>query len=251
MSQPQPSSDDYRSRAPASSPFSPRVALSVRWSRAAGRALELYPDAPARRQLNVAARRATLLTLKNAAPRFVALQRQLQRQLQRELQLHPTHDTKPDSLSLSIDLMFVDDARIHKLNREGRGYDRPTDVLSYPLWELPAGEWGGWPFQGDEHENDSGEEEGTVALGDLVISVPTAARQASELGHDLASEVAFLCIHGTLHLLGYDHDTASRRRTMWRQQDALFEQWNRVSARKSPARDLVSPRQRAASSAPC
>lgn len=74
------------------------------------------------------------------------------------------------------------------LNREFRGFDRPTDVLAFP---------------GDEAEDPHGERH----LGDIAIAVPTAARQARERGHSLPQEIRILVLHGYLHLLGYDHET--------------------------------------------
>src|SRR5688572_12775303 len=89
-----------------------------------------------------------------------------------------------DEAELSV--VFCDDAFIQALNREYRGYDRPTDVLSFPQEPTPAG---------------------TELLGDVVISVETAQRQAREQGHALGHEVAWLLCHGVLHLLGYDDET--------------------------------------------
>ncbi len=112
--------------------------------------------------------------------------------------------------TLAVDFSLVDDAKIHALNRDYRGKDRPTDVLSFALWE----------------ENDDfplpacGEE---IALGDIVISTQTAARQAREQNHSFEREIAFLTIHGALHLLGYDHGRDSARRAMFARQDAIFE----------------------------
>jgi probable rRNA maturation factor len=63
----------------------------------------------------------------------------------------------------------------------------------------------------------------SLPLGDLVISIETAARQAAERHHSLATEIAFLAVHGTLHLLGYDHVTSAQRRAMWKQQEAIVE----------------------------
>ena len=98
------------------------------------------------------------------------------------------------------------------INRDFRGKDKPTDVLSFALFESDD--------ESDEFDFPALGEE--IALGDLVISLETAARQARELNHSLQSEIAFLCVHGTLHLLGYDHGSASDRRAMWKWQDALF-----------------------------
>ena len=91
-----------------------------------------------------------------------------------------------------ISLTFVDDAGIRELNRTYRNKDAATDVLSFPLYDFAAGER---PLPG------------TVAeLGDIVLSLERAAKQADELGHSLEREAAFLCVHSVLHLLGYDHE---------------------------------------------
>ena len=99
-------------------------------------------------------------------------------------------------LLVSIDLpdgelsvVFCDDTHIRVLNRDHRGIDRPTDVLSFAMQE-------------GEHTL----EEDPV-LGDLVVSMDTARRQARELGHELSHELRVLLVHGLLHLLGYDHET--------------------------------------------
>lgn len=82
-----------------------------------------------------------------------------------------------------ISLLITDDETIHQLNKEYRQKDRPTDVLSFPM--------------DDE-----------VMLGDIVISLDTAKNQAQEREIGLDREIAFLFIHGLLHLLGYDHETS-------------------------------------------
>ena len=90
-----------------------------------------------------------------------------------------------------VSLVFVDDERIRELNRDYRGVDRATDVLAFPMHEEEPG---------------SAADEGPVLLlGDIVISLPTAVRQAEACGHGLPYEVAHLAVHGALHLLGYDH----------------------------------------------
>ena len=134
-----------------------------------------------------------------APPRYPALQSQLK-----------TIETP----TFGLDFSWVDDAKIHALNRDYRGKDKPTDVLSFALFESDEAE-DEIVFPGDQAE---------VGLGDLVISVETAARQALELQHSLEREIAFLTIHGTLHLLGYDHTKNSDRRLMWKWQDTIFEE---------------------------
>ena len=63
-----------------------------------------------------------------------------------------------------------------------------------------------------------------LPLGDLIISIETAQRQAAELGHSLTQEIEFLAVHGALHLLGYDHMRDADRRVMWRQQEAIVQE---------------------------
>ena len=87
-----------------------------------------------------------------------------------------------------LSVMLCDDATIWPLNRDYRGKDRPTDVLAFAQRE-------GTPVPGQEH-----------VLGDVVISVETAARQAAERGHTTAHELRVLLVHGICHLLGYDHE---------------------------------------------
>lgn len=95
-----------------------------------------------------------------------------------------------DRAELSV--TFVDDAAIHALNKEHRGVDRPTDVLSFPLFE---------PGEPPPPEPLP------YALGDLVVSIETTERQAHDYGHGFDRELGFLLAHGLLHLLGMDHET--------------------------------------------
>lgn len=91
---------------------------------------------------------------------------------------------------VELSITFIDDTVILELNRRYRGKDEPTDVLSFPMNE--------------EIREDGGK---VLLLGDVVISLETAARWAEDAGQDLAIEVVQLAVHGTLHLLGYDHET--------------------------------------------
>ena len=111
-----------------------------------------------------------------------------------------------------VDLRFVSDAEMRVLNRDYRGKDKPTDVLSFALCELSDDAIDMMPaYALDE----------PVALGDILIAVETAHRQAQERGHDLSVEVTFLAVHGGLHLLGYDHQTSAQRRKMFALQDQI------------------------------
>lgn len=92
-----------------------------------------------------------------------------------------------------LSVLFTDDSEIHQLNREYRGKNKPTDVLSFSQLE-GAEEFGSSPL-----------------LGDLVISLETTKRQAKEYGTTFSEELARLLIHGALHLFGYDHENVPAR----------------------------------------
>ncbi len=94
-----------------------------------------------------------------------------------------------------VSVTFVDNEGIHSLNKQYRGVDRPTDVLSFPLFD----------FEGESEEPLVDELVGM--LGDIVLSLEQADKQAQEYGHSFEREVAFLTVHSMLHLLGYDHET--------------------------------------------
>lgn len=97
-----------------------------------------------------------------------------------------------------VSVMLTDDEGIHAINREFRGVDRPTDVLSFPLNELTPGF-----FSSDDCEKDP--ETGAVMLGDMMISLERCNAQGEEFGHGFDREVCYLTVHSILHLLGYDH----------------------------------------------
>lgn len=120
----------------------------------------------------------------------IALKRCIQATLEHE---HMEHNC-------DIYVMLTDNDGIQALNNEHRGIDRPTDVLSFPMQELIPGEH----FEPSPLELDP--ETGALMLGDLVISIPKAEEQAKEYEHTLMREMCFLAVHGTLHLLGYDHE---------------------------------------------
>lgn len=94
-----------------------------------------------------------------------------------------------------VSVTFTDNEKIHALNKQYRDVDRPTDVLSFPLIDFNA-------------EDTSLSSELETMLGDIVISLEKAREQAEEYGHSFEREVAFLCVHSMLHLLGYDHETS-------------------------------------------
>lgn len=95
-----------------------------------------------------------------------------------------------------VSVTFTDNEGIHELNKKFREVDKPTDVLSFPLFD----------FEGETDEPPV--DEIMSNLGDIVISLEKAKEQAEEYGHSFEREVAFLCVHSMLHLLGYDHETS-------------------------------------------
>jgi len=97
-----------------------------------------------------------------------------------------------------ISVMLTDDEGIQTVNREFRGVDRATDVLSFPMNELVPGEFN---EELCEHDMDSG----AVLLGDMMISIPRCEEQGEEFGHGYKREIMYLTVHSVLHLLGYDH----------------------------------------------
>lgn len=109
---------------------------------------------------------------------------------------------------------LVDDERIQELNRDYRGKDVPTDVLSFAIQESDENE----PLILFAEEDDTPVE----PLGDIIISIPTAVRQAEEYGHSLERELAFLAVHGFLHLVGYDHLTEEEEKAMFGKQETIL-----------------------------
>jgi probable rRNA maturation factor len=103
--------------------------------------------------------------------------------------------------NVEISLLVTEQERIRELNREYRGLDQPTDVLSFSFAEQKAG---------TESEAFIGPPDGLVHLGEVVISLPQAEKQAGEAGHSLRREMAILAIHGILHILGYDHELSEK-----------------------------------------
>ncbi|MHA0855799.1 rRNA maturation RNase YbeY [Paenibacillus sp. CMAA1364] len=119
-----------------------------------------------------------------------------------------------------VALTFVNDEQIHELNRDYRGIDRPTDVLSFAMNDSLD----------DELEIIYGSEEGDMlegipeVLGDIIISVTRAKLQSEEFGHSLDREIGFLFVHGFLHLLGYDHQDKAAEDEMMAKQEAVLVQ---------------------------
>ena len=107
-------------------------------------------------------------------------------------------------LAGDLTLVLADDAQLRALNRDFLGTDAPTDVLSFPSGETDP-------------------ETGRRYLGDILLSVERAARQAERSGHPLMDELQLLVVHGVLHLLGHDHAGAEEKAQMWAAQAQVLE----------------------------
>ncbi|MCL2593313.1 MAG: rRNA maturation RNase YbeY, partial [Defluviitaleaceae bacterium] len=107
-----------------------------------------------------------------------------------------------------ISILIVNDLEIQKINKEHRKKDMPTDVLSFPLFDFASGEY---PPKNEAY-----------LLGDIVISIDTAKRQAEEYEHSLEREFGFLTAHSMLHLMGYDHETLEEEQEMFKKQKEIL-----------------------------
>lgn len=120
-----------------------------------------------------------------------------------------------------VDVTIVNNDEIQVLNREQRGIDRPTDVLSFPMvdFEVP----GDLSLAEGNPEMYFNPDSGELLLGDIIISMERAEKQAEEYGHSVKREIAFLTAHSMLHLFGYDHMTDDERIEMERMQEEILE----------------------------
>lgn len=115
-----------------------------------------------------------------------------------------------------VDVLFTDDEGIHQINLKQREVDRPTDVLSFPMFELTPGA----PPRGEGFRDP---DTGLCPLGDMCISLERARAQAQEYGHSLERELCYLAVHSVLHLLGYDHlDEGPMKRQMRAREEAIL-----------------------------
>ena len=110
-----------------------------------------------------------------------------------------TLDAERIAVPCEINVLVTNDAGIQIVNRESRDLDKPTDVLSFPMFQLEAGNP---PMDWVDYQDPAS---GLVPLGDMCISLERAVAQAQEFGHSTRREVGYLTIHSVLHLLGYDH----------------------------------------------
>ena len=112
--------------------------------------------------------------------------------------------------NVTFNIIIVDNKKIHEINREYRGIDRPTDVISFALE--------------DEKDMVLDSEAGRI-LGDIYISIDKCREQAKEYGHSFLRELAFLSVHGFLHLQGYDHMVKEDEEVMFKLQDEILDSY--------------------------
>ena len=108
--------------------------------------------------------------------------------------------------NVTFNIIIINNEEIHKINKEYRGIDRPTDVISFAL-----------------EDDDTFIEMDQRILGDIYISIDKAIEQANEYGHSLLRELCFLSIHGLLHLLGYDHMKEEDEKVMFELQERILD----------------------------
>lgn len=120
---------------------------------------------------------------------------------------------------VEVSISFVDNKEIQNLNREFRNIDAPTDVLSFPMLEYEE-------ISDDEAFSEEDYIEAEIPLGDIVISTEKVIEQSKEYGHSQERELAFLLVHGMLHLLGYDHMNEDDEKIMFQKQDQVLDMLN-------------------------
>ncbi len=120
------------------------------------------------------------------------------------------------AIPCEVDVLITDDEAIHQINLEQRGIDRPTDVLSFPMFNY-------LPGQPPADGADADPATGLTPLGDMVISLERARAQAEEYGHPVERELCYLAVHSVLHLLGYDHmDEGEEKAQMRAREEAIL-----------------------------
>ena len=130
--------------------------------------------------------------------------------------IETTLDAEGIRVPCEINVLVTNDNGIHAINKASRNIDRPTDVLSFPMFQLEAGNP---PADWEDYLDP---ETGLCPLGDMCISLERATAQAKEFGHSVKREVGYLTIHSMLHLLGYDHlDEGEQKKQMRAREEAI------------------------------
>ena len=117
---------------------------------------------------------------------------------------------------VDVYITLTNNEEIHKINKEYRDVDRPTDVLSFPMYERDE-------IAGLKNDTD---DEIEKILGDIIVSIEKVREQAEEYGHSCERELAYLVTHGMLHLLGYDHMIEEEKAVMRKREEEILETLN-------------------------
>lgn len=132
-----------------------------------------------------------------------------------------TLETENCPYETEVNVLLTGNEEIHEANKEFRGIDRPTDVLSFPMvdYDFPSD----FSYVEENQESYINPETDELLLGDIMISVDKVYEQANEYGHSREREFAFLIAHSMLHLLGYDHIDEEERKVMEEKQEAILD----------------------------
>ncbi|MEZ4676054.1 MAG: rRNA maturation RNase YbeY [Caldilineaceae bacterium] len=125
-----------------------------------------------------------------------------------------------------LSLVITDDETVQQLNRDYRGVDAPTDVLSFANQEAPTDAGSVQQISGLPPDVAAGLDS---YLGDIIIAYPYAERQAADYQNDVTAELRLLAIHGVLHLLGYDHGTVEEEAEMWAVQTKILDHFGNAN----------------------
>lgn len=138
-----------------------------------------------------------------------------------EAVINKTLETENCPYETEVNVLLAGNGEIHTANKEFRGIDRPTDVLSFPMvdYEFPSD----FSCVDKNPESYLNPETDELLLGDIMISVDKVYEQADEYGHSRKREFAFLIAHSMLHLLGYDHIDEAERKVMEEKQEAILD----------------------------
>lgn len=130
--------------------------------------------------------------------------------------IQKTLEQEEIAIPCEINVLVTNDKGIHAINKASRNIDRPTDVLSFPMFALEAG------VKPEAWDGFIDPETGLCPLGDMAISYERAVAQAKEYGHSVRREVGYLTIHSVLHLLGYDHMDDGPQKAQMRKREELI-----------------------------
>ncbi|MCT8976244.1 rRNA maturation RNase YbeY [Clostridium sp. CX1] len=131
------------------------------------------------------------------------------------------------TIDYEVSVIFVDNNDIKDINKENRNMDRVTDVLSFPMLDYPKGKVFKEAYLGYKF-TEIDLDEGSLVLGDIVLSLEKAEEQSIEFGHSFLREAAYLTVHSVLHLLGYDHMEEEEKVIMRKREEEILEKFSLI-----------------------